>query len=96
MTPDERKQLWLWHVGPLVDLRPHAPDRQTVDMNGMEVDYNRRSKRHYELTFYTIDGAVTLVCREPNGYHRELECNWFPKEASTLQEDDIRAHMDVI
>ena len=96
MTEDERKQLWLWHVGPRVNLSPRAPDRQTIDMNGMEVDYLRRNKRHYELTFYTIDGAVTLVCREANGYHRELKCEWFPKQASNLQIDDIQAHMDAI
>jgi hypothetical protein len=94
MSPEQRKQLWLWHVGPLADLRPMAPDRQTLDLNGMRVDYYRQSKRHYELTFHTSDGPVTLVCREPNGYKRILECDWFPKHATAAQQSEIQSHCD--
>ena len=94
MDAEHSKQLWLWHVGPLADLRPMASDRQKLDLNGMLVDYYRQSKRHYELTFYTTQGSVTLVCREPNGYHRELACDWFPKTATAEQIAEIKSHCD--
>jgi hypothetical protein len=94
MEAEQRKQLWLLQVGPLADLRPMAPDRQRLDFNGMLVEYYRQNKRHYELTFYTSDGTVTLVCREPNGYHRVLECEWFPKHPTAAQEAEILAHCD--
>lgn len=96
MDDEQRKQLWLWHVGPLADLRPMAPDRQRLDFNGMEVIYLRRSKRHYELTFQTSTGAVTLVCSEANGYLRELKCDWFPSRATQEQVEEIQAHMNSI
>jgi hypothetical protein len=96
MNAEERKQLWLWHVGPRANLKPMAPDRQKLDLNGMAVDYYRQSKRHYELTFHTDEGPVTLVCREANGYHRELDCSWFPKHATQAQVNQIKQHLDPI
>ena len=96
MNEEELKQLWLWHVGPRIDLDPMAPARQDISMNGMRVSMLRRSKRHYQSTFYTSHGPVTLVCQEPNGYKRIMRCEWFPEQASKEMVQEIQEHMDQI
>lgn len=96
MNEEELKQLWLWQVGPRLNLDPMAPARQDVDLNGLRVSMLRRSKRYFESTFYTSYGPVTLVCHEPNGYKRIMKCSWFPDAATPEMIAEIKDHMDAI